>query len=76
MQRVLGLDIGTNSVGWSVIDVPESDEESGDVVALGVRVFPEGAEQSGSALVTKGQDRRSKLSLSEEVLDGALMCRN
>ena len=61
MQRVLGLDIGTNSVGWSVIDVPGSGDESGEVIALGSRVFPEGAEQSGSALVTKGADRRRNL---------------
>ncbi len=56
--RTLGLDIGTNSVGWAVIDVPERNGEDGAVIAMGSRVFPAGAEVSGSALTTSGAKRR------------------
>ena len=37
MTRTLGLDIGSNSVGWALID-----EAAGNLLAIGVRVFPEG----------------------------------
>ena len=36
-KYILGLDLGTNSVGWSVID-PESEK----IVDTGVRIFTEG----------------------------------
>ena len=45
MSRVLGLDLGSNSVGWALID-----EADGKLVAMGSRVFPEGVDrdQTGS----------------------------
>ena len=45
MSRVLGLDLGSNSVGWALID-----EADGKLVAMGSRVFPEGVdrEKNGS----------------------------
>jgi CRISPR/Cas system Type II protein with McrA/HNH and RuvC-like nuclease domain len=36
----LGLDVGCASVGWALID-----EEGNSIVALGVRVFPEGVDR-------------------------------
>ena len=67
MKRTLGLDIGTNSVGWAVIDVPDQDDEVGSVLALGSRVFPEGAERSGAALTTKAAERRQKRTMRRQV---------
>ena len=52
VKRVLGLDLGTNSIGWAVIDVPDDDDDAGSVVAMGSRIFTMGAEEAGSALVT------------------------
>lgn len=45
MSRVLGLDLGSNSVGWALID-----EADGKLIAMGSRVFPEGVDrdQTGS----------------------------
>lgn len=45
MSRVLGLDLGSNSVGWALID-----EADAKLIAMGARVFPEGVErdQTGS----------------------------
>jgi len=37
MSKVLGLDIGANSVGWALID-----DNLNKIVDIGVRVFPEG----------------------------------
>lgn len=37
MARILGLDLGTNSVGWAVVD----DEEN-RILGMGSRIFPEG----------------------------------
>lgn len=67
MKRVLGLDLGTNSLGWAVIDVPDNDNEVGAVVAMGSRVFPEGAEITGSIATTKAKERREKRSQRRQV---------
>ena len=40
MKRILGLDLGTNSIGWAVVDEAESNEEQSSIVKLGVRVNP------------------------------------
>jgi hypothetical protein len=33
MAKILGLDLGTNSIGWALID-------SNEIVGLGARIFP------------------------------------
>ncbi|ARN56776.1 type II CRISPR RNA-guided endonuclease Cas9 [Sedimentisphaera salicampi] len=43
----LGLDIGTNSVGWALID-----EKNNEILRTGVRVFPEGVDRD-----TKGAEK-------------------
>lgn len=45
MQRILGLDLGTNSIGWAVVEKTSADE--GKIVDTGVRIFPEGVENLG-----------------------------
>lgn len=40
MKRVLGLDLGTNSIGWAVVDEAETKDEKSSIVKLGVRVNP------------------------------------
>lgn len=70
MQRVLGLDLGTNSIGWAVIDVPETDDPAdtaGAVVAMGSRIFTEGAEADGKALKTPAKERRQKRSMRRQI---------
>lgn len=37
MKQILGLDLGTNSIGWSLIDVEKSENR---IVALGSRIIP------------------------------------
>lgn len=40
MKRILGLDLGTNSIGWALVDEAESKDERSLIVKLGVRVNP------------------------------------
>jgi len=64
MKRVLGLDLGTNSIGWALID----DEEK-KIFGMGSRIFPEGVidlgkgqrelSKNGSRTADRGQRRQS-----------------
>ena len=40
MKRILGLDLGTNSIGWAVVNEKENDNEKSEIIRLGVRVNP------------------------------------
>lgn len=40
MKKILGLDLGTNSIGWAVVNEAENKEEKSSIVKLGVRVNP------------------------------------
>ncbi len=40
MKRVLGLDLGTTSIGWALINEAETDHETSNIIKLGVRVNP------------------------------------
>lgn len=58
-MRVWGFDIGTTSIGFAVIEhAPEKD--SGHIVRLGVRIFPEGVEPVGSGKETAPRNRKRR----------------
>lgn len=40
MKKILGLDLGTNSIGWAVVNEAQNAEEQSSIVKLGVRVNP------------------------------------
>ncbi len=40
MKKVIGLDIGTTSIGWAYVNEAESPNEKSSIVKLGVRVIP------------------------------------
>lgn len=40
MKRILGLDLGTTSIGWAVVKEAEGKEEKSSIIKLGVRVVP------------------------------------
>src|SRR5580698_6954266 len=50
MTKTLGLDLGTNSIGWALID-----GKNNQILDLGVRIFPEGVDNLG-----EGQNEMSK----------------
>ena len=39
MKRILGLDLGTASIGWALVEEKEKDSETSNIVKLGVRVI-------------------------------------
>ncbi len=43
-QRVLGLDLGPNSIGWALVEDDFKNPEKSKIIDLGVRVFPEGVD--------------------------------
>jgi CRISPR-associated endonuclease Csn1 len=57
-MRTLGLDIGTTSIGWALVEDTKGTER---VIATGVRIFPEGVDrdQQGGEQA-KTQTRREK----------------
>ncbi len=56
MERIFGLDIGTTSIGFAVID-HDPDRQAGRILRLGVRIFPEARDNDGTPL---NQTRRQK----------------
>lgn len=40
MKKILGLDLGTNSIGWALVNEAENDREKSEIIKLGVRVNP------------------------------------
>lgn len=40
MKKILGLDLGTNSIGWAVVNEAENKSEKSSIIKLGVRVNP------------------------------------
>ena len=39
MKKILGLDLGTNSIGWAVVNEAEKEVEKSSIVKLGVRTI-------------------------------------
>ena len=40
MKKILGLDIGTTSIGWAYINEAKTEDEKSSIVKLGVRIVP------------------------------------
>ncbi|MGO4872890.1 MAG: type II CRISPR RNA-guided endonuclease Cas9 [Roseiarcus sp.] len=55
-MRVFGLDIGTTSIGFAVVDLDEA-RGSGQILRMGARIFPEARDVDGTPL---NQQRRAK----------------
>lgn len=67
MRKVLGLDLGTTSVGWALVNQAENENEESSIIKAGVRVNPlstdeKDAFEKGKA-VTTNSDRRLKRSM-------------
>ena len=67
MKKILGLDLGTNSIGWAVVNEKENDNEASSIIRLGVRVNPltvdEKANFEKGKSITTNADRRMKRSM-------------
>ena len=61
MKKILGLDLGTTSIGWALV---EETENKSNIIDLGVRIIPlstdEKSEFSAGNAISKNQDRTTK----------------
>ena len=58
MKTSLGLDLGTNSLGWCLYEM-EGDTPK-RIIDIGVRIFPDGRDpKSGASLAVDRRDARS-----------------
>ena len=66
MKKILGLDLGTNSIGWAVVNEAEQEGEKSSIVKIGVRVNPLTTDELGNfekgKSITTNADRTSKRS--------------
>ena len=46
MKTILGLDLGTTSIGWALVKEAESKEETSSIIKIGVRVNPLSTDES------------------------------
>ncbi|TXD85525.1 type II CRISPR RNA-guided endonuclease Cas9 [Subsaximicrobium wynnwilliamsii] len=58
MARILGLDLGTNSIGWALID-----DEKKEILGIGSRIFPEGVVNLGEG---EGRETSKNASRTED----------
>lgn len=64
MKKILGLDLGTASIGWAYVHEAEHEQETSEIIALGVRVNPlttdEQKEFESGKSITTNASRRLK----------------
>lgn len=67
MKKVLGLDLGTASVGWAMVAISENESEKASILGCGSRVVPISADEKGNfekgKAITTNADRRLKRSM-------------
>jgi CRISPR-associated endonuclease Csn1 len=56
-KKVLGLDLGPNSIGWAIVELKGQDDEP-SLVDMGVRVFTEGVDQFDTSKETSRNETR------------------
>lgn len=64
MKKILGLDIGTTSIGWAYVHEAENRQEQSSIIELGVRVNPLSTDEQNDFLkgkpITTNAQRRLK----------------
>ena len=64
MKKILGLDLGTNSIGWALVNVNDNGNPL-SIESMGSRIIPMGSDKidyEKGATITKNADRRVKRS--------------
>jgi CRISPR-associated endonuclease Csn1 len=62
MKKILGLDLGTNSIGWALIE-QDFEEKQGRILGMGSRIIPMGTDKldyEKGIGITKNADRRTQ----------------
>jgi CRISPR-associated endonuclease Csn1 len=67
MKKILGLDLGTASIGWALVNEAEKDDEKSSIIKAGVRVNPITVDEqrnfSTGKAITTNADRTLKRSM-------------
>ncbi len=67
MKKILGLDLGTTSIGWALVNEAEHSEEKSNIIKLGVRVVPLTVDEQSNfekgKSITTNADRSLKKSM-------------
>lgn len=71
MKKILGLDLGTNSIGWALIEV-DHDKRIIRIIALGSRIIPMGSAEistyeSGGKLKSSAADKTKDKSIRKNI---------
>lgn len=62
MKTILGLDLGTNSIGWALVK-QDFENKQGEILGMGSRIIPMGTDKQDYEKgigITKNADRRTK----------------
>ena len=60
MAKILGLDLGANSIGWCLIDNELYNTNNNPIIDYGVRVFEAGIQRQGDKILdSKNATRRN-----------------
>ena len=66
MKKILGLDLGTTSIGWALVNEKENDNEQSAIIKLGIRVNPLSVDEQSNfekgKAITTNADRTLKRS--------------
>jgi CRISPR-associated endonuclease Csn1 len=64
MKKVLGLDLGSSSIGWALVHQPEIESEKYHIAGMGVRIIPlskdDADEFTKGNAISKNADRTLK----------------
>lgn len=66
MKTILGLDLGSTSIGWALVKEADNENEKSEILKTGVRVIPLSTDEQGNfekgKAITTNQDRTDKRS--------------
>ena len=66
MKKILGLDLGSTSIGWAFVNEAETESEKSQIIKTGVRVIPLSTDEQGNfekgKAITTNQERTAKRS--------------
>ena len=60
IARVLGLDVGLQSIGWAIVDVNKDSIEGSVIVDAGARIYPAGEQHKGESPAKPRREARSQ----------------
>lgn len=63
MKKILGLDLGTTSIGWALVNEKENNNEESSIIKMGVRLVP-------LDNFTNGEGKEIKMKISDAFASG------